>query len=987
MTEFKKTQDVRYEYDGDYATFNLGVEAGHKESALQYTITDAKKANGDPITDVAEIANKLLSISADGIVTLKGAGSATITISLPESTNYTEADPLIVEVNIAQAYWNPPNIYRDFLFLRGGSDSIDLAALLPKDCGGVTYGVVKTSDSKSILEGTPTLSQDGRLSYAIKAGGAVGDEATITVPVSTANYEINNGYGILVVIRLTDQMPIEPKGSISLKTDTLTYGEALSSLQFNSATFVDKATGKTVPGKIAFNIPDKKLPAGQHQEEWTFTPSDDQYAPYTDCVTVTVKKAKAKLTKVSVTEEMVYHPYIQYSEYLLNDKAKTQGVVTGVDGSPVEGTWKFADPDVLQKTPQVGTRTYAVYFEPDSMPAKNYDCTDIKANVTITVKKAKPYISDVKPGTYTHGDYLYNQVLNGTAEYGNGMGSAGGDHFAKTSIFGTFTWKTPSTKLSHVESNGKTYEYIFTPNDTTSYEIVTGSVAVTVNKAGYPPRNPAGIKGIIYAARSCEKVGNVELPQDWVWDETDAEKALIEGQPTEELHAEYTGADKNNYEKTRVSISIIRSSCEHARTEVQNVVKATCSSKGNSGKVYCLDCKQDINPGYLTAKDPANHTALTETVVRAATTSQTGLRVSECTDCGYHAEVTIPKLSGGSTGGNSGNGGSAPQPESTGDNTGAGSQNTSGGSDGGSDNGNSNGATGGQGAATPVSPKPQTPAPQPAGETRSGNTQQNRTNPTDGGKQTNETAEPFIKGENGKEGWEVIHDEVTAAKEGETVSVDMNGTTTVPGDILSQISGKDITLVLDMGNGITWSINGKSFTKKATGDIDFGVTYGEQAGKDIPVDVINNVTGERYAMNLTLAYDGEFGFSAVLSINMDVKNAGLYANLFYYNPESGELEFICAGQIGEDGNAELTFTHASDYTIVIDTEPMDQADAGDAVEVADTDKTPDADNAGTVEPAKEDTNTAAGWIILIVVILAVAAVAGAVVLQKRRRQQ
>ena len=135
----------------------------------------------------------------------------------------------------------------------------------------------------------------------------------------------------------------------------------------------------------------------------------------------------------------------------------------------------------------------------------------------------------------------------------------------------------------------------------------------------------------------------------------------------------------------------------------------------------------------------------------------------------------------------------------------------------------------------------------------------------------------------------------------------MNGTTTVPGDILSQISGKDITLVLDMGNGITWSINGKSFTKKATGDIDFGVTYGEQAGKDIPVDVINNVTGERYAMNLTLAYDGEFGFSAVLSINMDGKNAGLYANLFYYNPESGELEFICAGQIGEDGNAELAF--------------------------------------------------------------------------------
>ena len=72
-------------------------------------------------------------------------------------------------------------------------------------------------------------------------------------------------------------------------------------------------------------------------------------------------------------------------------------------------------------------------------------------------------------------------------------------------------------------------------------------------------------------------------------------------------------------------------------------------------------------------------------------------------------------------------------------------------------------------------------------------------------------------------------------------------------------------------------------------------------------------------MNLTLAYDGEFGFTATLTVNMESKNAGLYANLFYYNEQTGELEFISAGQIDPDGNAELVFTHASDYTIVVDT--------------------------------------------------------------------
>ena len=73
---------------------------------------------------------------------------------------------------------------------------------------------------------------------------------------------------------------------------------------------------------------------------------------------------------------------------------------------------------------------------------------------------------------------------------------------------------------------------------------------------------------------------------------------------------------------------------------------------------------------------------------------------------------------------------------------------------------------------------------------------------------------------------------------------------------------------------------------------------------------------------------------------------------------------------------------------MIDTEPMDRAGAEDTVEAeADTGNKTDAETAGTVEPAKEDTDTAAGWIILIVVILAAAAAAGAVVLQRRRKQQ
>lgn len=92
------------------------------------------------------------------------------------------------------------------------------------------------------------------------------------------------------------------------------------------------------------------------------------------------------------------------------------------------------------------------------------------------------------------------------------------------------------------------------------------------------------------------------------------------------------------------------------------------------------------------------------------------------------------------------------------------------------------------------------------------------------------------------------------------------------------------------------------------------------------IDVINNITGECYSMNLTLAYDGEFGFTAFLTINMDKKNAGLCANLFYFNEQAGKLEFICTDEIDAGGNTRLAFTHASDYIVVVDDKVMDSED-------------------------------------------------------------
>ena len=254
---------------------------------------------------------------------------------------------------------------------------------------------------------------------------------------------------------------------------------------------------------------------------------------------------------------------------------------------------------------------------------------------------------------------------------------------------------------------------------------------------------------------------------------------------------------------------------------------------------------------------------------------------------------------------------------------------------------------------------------------------------TDSRNNSDTETKPYIKDDSGKKGWDVISSQLDEAKSGETVTVAMNGTTVVPKDIFDSIKGENVTLVLDMGDGISWKINGKDITD-AAGDIDFGVIIGADAGKSIPVDVINNVTGERYSMNLSLAYNGEFGFTARLTINMEAKNTGLYANLFYYNEQTGKLEFVSAGLIDADGNVELEFTHASDYTIVIDAAVMD---GGNKDSINTTKDNENAEDNTTIPASNADNAKSDAWnpaIIIIIGICILLIVFGAVIFVRKK---
>ena len=378
----------------------------------------------------------------------------------------------------------------------------------------------------------------------------------------------------------------------------------------------------------------------------------------------------------------------------------------------------------------------------------------------------------------------------------------------------------------------------------------------------------------------------------------------------------------------------------HVHTTVKNRKEATCTQTGYAGDTYCTDCDKLLSTGKELAALGHDYKA---TVTKQPTTTEEGIRTYTCTRCNSSYTESIAKL---------------PEEKHTHNYTGSITKEatcteagvrtyTCSCGDSYTENIPATGhsyvskvtkaaTTTEEGIMTYTCSKCGHSYTQPIAKIKSnGNENQNPKSDDsskDNGKDNGTSIKPYIKDDSGKEGWDVISSQLDKAKSGDTVTVAMNGTTVVPKDVIDSIKGKDTTLVLDMGNGLSWKINGQDITEPS-GDIDFDVTVGADAGKSIPVDVINNVTGERSSLNLTLAYDGEFGFTATLTVNMESKNAGLYANLFYYNEQTGELEFVSAGQIDADGNVELEFTHASDYTIVVDAKIM--SDNGQADNKAD----------------------------------------------------
>lgn len=176
-----------------------------------------------------------------------------------------------------------------------------------------------------------------------------------------------------------------------------------------------------------------------------------------------------------------------------------------------------------------------------------------------------------------------------------------------------------------------------------------------------------------------------------------------------------------------------------------------------------------------------------------------------------------------------------------------------------------------------------------------------------------------------------VVDTINTVSDGTTVIVNVNGTTAIPEDVFNSMSGKDVNVVFKVGENATWVVKGKDIKNKLSKAIDLGVTLGKS---NIPSDKIKALAGDNASIELSLAHDGEFGFTAALRLYVGTQYNGKYANLYYYNEKTGSLEYVKAVKVNADGAVEYEFVHASDYVIVMSNADMKPADVASATPTA-----------------------------------------------------
>ena len=383
-------QSVEKAYDGTpnatvTPTFN-GLQGGENLTAADYSVTAA--------FEDAKVGYKKL---VTGKVTLNQTDTAKNyllkndgTFSTGEGTIKKADAPTVPPVELT--IYN--DVQKDYF--------VDLPPL-PKLGAGKSYGTVEYRKTPTInlSEGYIAQSELGadsenlntlRLLLRMKQTGSLtGEIGTVTIPVTTSNYQ---DITLTVKVKAVNQTIPEKVGTVS--ADAITYGQTLRESSI-TGTMQDPTTREEVKGTFTWVTPAEKLKAGSHNAKWIFTPDESnggKYTTNTGTATVTVKPKAVTVSGITANDKV----YDGTTNAGLDYSAVTLGGVLENDTLTVTATGTMESADVGEKKVTISNLTLGGDSAANYVLAESGNQTETTATIT-----AKEVTATITPNGGTYG--------------------------------------------------------------------------------------------------------------------------------------------------------------------------------------------------------------------------------------------------------------------------------------------------------------------------------------------------------------------------------------------------------------------------------------------------------------------------------------------------------------------------------------------------------------------------------------------------------
>lgn len=176
-------------------------------------------------------------------------------------------------------------------------------------------------------------------------------------------------------------------------------------------------------------------------------------------------------------------------------------------------------------------------------------------------------------------------------------------------------------------------------------------------------------------------------------------------------------------------------------------------------------------------------------------------------------------------------------------------------------------------------------------------------------------------------GWTQLQKKIAAAAKNSRIVINLNGNTSVPADIINTAMKKKITLEFVVNDMLSWVVDTGAL-KKTVASLSVGLKTSDVY---IPTVLIDS-SGDSEIVRVHTYGKNKIG--AVLYVKTGKKVNNRFANLFRYNEDSHQLDFVDTSKIiSSTGVAQVVPANGGDYVLMLDTRTRLPGDADNSTTI------------------------------------------------------